>query len=407
MSTITLENILANKSLLASVSEEWLEEKLKKEPYNNQIRALISEKKRDSSREPSDLINEIIKNQSPKKSSIVYIRDIYLEDNKVDASANVETEQKKSNPQVTVIPNQSKTISDKPKVVVKPGASKESMITGAAIGAGAAIVGSIPSLAIPTSENEKMETTEIVSNTANMEKSGLLGFLNRIEGKFGQKEIESKRSEGSSPDVDPMHKVIEKIEQKTTEEKTEVEEVKEDSLKDIVSQEQIVDKEETNEKELEEKALELEESKEESEVFKIIEDSSEQMVFHEKIKKKKGKKKKKKGKDFKQEFRWLSYTDSDYSQKDLDPYTLWINTIDDTRLTKVKKDKKKKKKGKKYGESQEVSDEIISEQLADLLASQGHFMQSIDMYERLSLKNPEKSSFFADKIESIKSKNRS
>lgn len=43
----------------------------------------------------------------------------------------------------------------------------------------------------------------------------------------------------------------------------------------------------------------------------------------------------------------------------------------------------------------------ISETFADLLASQGHTKQAIDMYTRLMEKYPEKSSFFAAKIEAL------
>ena len=43
----------------------------------------------------------------------------------------------------------------------------------------------------------------------------------------------------------------------------------------------------------------------------------------------------------------------------------------------------------------------ISETFADLLASQGHTRQAIDMYTRLMEKYPEKSSFFAAKIKAL------
>lgn len=359
MNEITLENILANRSLLQSVSQDWLEDKLKKEPFNKQLRALLVEKKNKSTGHIADMIDEIIVNQKAKSSSIQYVRDIILEDKSTSASANVVAESKKENPKV-------KKTNDE--------TSKASRITGAAIGAGAAMVGSIPSLAVKASKTEKMETTEIVSNTSSIEESGLLGFLSRIEKKYVAEDLKYERPEGSSPAVDPMRKVMEDvtIEKAATEEST--------PETDTVNP-------------LEQAAIKQ----------KALEDT-DQPIFKKKGKKKKGKKKKKKTSSFQQEFRWLSYTPSDYDQKELDPFTVWINSIDDTRLTKVKK-KKKKKKTKKFQESLEVSGDIISEPLAELLATQGHFMQSIEMYERLSLKNPEKSSFFADKIESIKAKN--
>lgn len=47
---------------------------------------------------------------------------------------------------------------------------------------------------------------------------------------------------------------------------------------------------------------------------------------------------------------------------------------------------------------------VVSETLANLFEKQGLYTKSIKMYERLILKFPEKSSYFADKIENIKSK---
>jgi hypothetical protein len=47
---------------------------------------------------------------------------------------------------------------------------------------------------------------------------------------------------------------------------------------------------------------------------------------------------------------------------------------------------------------------LASETLANLFEKQGLYSKSIEMYERLILKIPEKSSYFADKIEKIKSK---
>ena len=48
------------------------------------------------------------------------------------------------------------------------------------------------------------------------------------------------------------------------------------------------------------------------------------------------------------------------------------------------------------------SDELASETLAILLERQGQFQKAIEIYERLRLKFPEKSAFFADKIQELK-----
>ncbi len=79
-----------------------------------------------------------------------------------------------------------------------------------------------------------------------------------------------------------------------------------------------------------------------------------------------------------------------------------------------KKAKKKKKKAKKKAKkekleqllrsSNEIGDEILSETLAKLLAHQGHADRAIDMYKKLSLLNPKKSSYFAEIIEKLEEK---
>lgn len=62
------------------------------------------------------------------------------------------------------------------------------------------------------------------------------------------------------------------------------------------------------------------------------------------------------------------------------------------------KKKKKKKKKPETAQELELRPDVISETLADLLASQGHIEDANEMYRRLSRKYPEKSSYFASKI---------
>jgi|GEM_PF-3500656 len=72
-----------------------------------------------------------------------------------------------------------------------------------------------------------------------------------------------------------------------------------------------------------------------------------------------------------------------------------------TKSAKARHKKKKKKKKRHYDSGVVLSDEIFSETLADLLATQGHKKQAKHMYEKMRLIYPEKSRFFAAKIEEL------
>jgi hypothetical protein len=69
------------------------------------------------------------------------------------------------------------------------------------------------------------------------------------------------------------------------------------------------------------------------------------------------------------------------------------------------KKKKKKMMHELAARSLETDSEIISEPLADIYAAQGLKSEAIEMYQRLSLQIPEKSDFFAAKIEKLRNSN--
>ena len=84
-----------------------------------------------------------------------------------------------------------------------------------------------------------------------------------------------------------------------------------------------------------------------------------------------------------------------------------------TKAVKAKKDKAKKKKkkgGKKKKKAVEanrqvtLSEGVYSETLAELMVSQGHIDEAIEMYDKMRLIYPEKSRLFAAKIAELNKK---
>ena len=103
---------------------------------------------------------------------------------------------------------------------------------------------------------------------------------------------------------------------------------------------------------------------------------------------------------------WLEQFQSPQVKLQLD------DLMEASRKDLKKKKKKKKKKDNQWPdtkrarqmarESIQEKDDIASVTLATLLEKQGYYEKAIQMYERLSLIFPEKSTFFAQKIENLK-----
>ncbi len=86
-------------------------------------------------------------------------------------------------------------------------------------------------------------------------------------------------------------------------------------------------------------------------------------------------------------------------------YSKWLlsfkrNDID-KKIAKELKEKKKRELAQIANKSITKSSSLVSEPLADLLVHQGHFDEAKKMYEQLMHKNPEKSRYFAAKIENL------
>lgn len=144
----------------------------------------------------------------------------------------------------------------------------------------------------------------------------------------------------------------------------------------------------------------------------------------EKSKKKKKKKSKKSGLSKKESLKILS--------SELDDFTLWLNSLNgdkdheklentiveksdlqsDAQLrSDFKKALKKQQSKKNKDQIKEMIEDSVSDKeniaslsLAELYEKQGYIEKAIDMYEKLRLKNPEKSSFFAAQISKLKDK---
>ncbi len=70
----------------------------------------------------------------------------------------------------------------------------------------------------------------------------------------------------------------------------------------------------------------------------------------------------------------------------------------DQKIKKEEKAAKKRKLEESARKSITKSNTIVSEPLAEILAIQGHLDDAKKMYEQLMMKYPEKSSYFAAKI---------
>jgi len=356
----SLDKIISNPELAKTVSVEWIEQELQKQPYNRFLQGLLEQRTTSSSNfsfsNHESLIESIISDTTRNSQSSFYIKDVTLTTDPTFAEAEISN-------------------------------TKESKITAAAIGAGAIVTGSIMTGAEDAAELKHTIHEEPMSNSEQIEESGLLGFLNRLDGTLPKKQ--------SRPAVDPMLK----------QENYEKEPKKESKVLDLTDENlEEVDMEVVNE--LPEQIPTLKEKDEIEE--EENEEYPDQMIFTDKVGKKKKRKKNKKTTMSKTQYRWSSETAADFNMTSLDPFTEWINTVDGVENTSIKvgkkKKKKKKKKQKKKYKSLEAKPEIASEALATLLTNQGHYNEAIEMYKQLSLKNPEKSSFFAAKIETIKDK---
>ncbi|NNF33617.1 MAG: hypothetical protein HKN68_05890 [Saprospiraceae bacterium] len=129
-----------------------------------------------------------------------------------------------------------------------------------------------------------------------------------------------------------------------------------------------------------------------------------------KKKSKKGSKKKDKKSNKPEQIEDVQSSTSERDLSGLSDFSTWllaqskeshISPLKEKSKKKKKKKLKQKLKKKSAKKKKKKNKNLVSEPLADLLASQGHIEEAVEMYQKLSLIIPEKSAFFAAKIDKI------
>ena len=101
---------------------------------------------------------------------------------------------------------------------------------------------------------------------------------------------------------------------------------------------------------------------------------------------------------------WLSQFEKDLNREmDVPDINKNIEEVENHKIVSIVKEEPKPVSMKKVAErSLHLNNAIVSETLASLLVKQERFSKAIDMYQKLSLKYPEKSHIFAAEIEKLK-----
>ncbi|MGH2644782.1 MAG: hypothetical protein ACRDE2_12585 [Chitinophagaceae bacterium] len=85
-------------------------------------------------------------------------------------------------------------------------------------------------------------------------------------------------------------------------------------------------------------------------------------------------------------------------------FTGWLRTMKRSVTYSVDPDSDGDKSIQDSSENAHPEQDAITETMAEVRASMGHYDKAIAIYEKLSLSNPEKSAYFAQKIEALKNK---
>ena len=96
---------------------------------------------------------------------------------------------------------------------------------------------------------------------------------------------------------------------------------------------------------------------------------------------------------------------SDKLGKQLKSFTEWLKTMKKVNGSKLPETTEATDKAIEHiAEKSNTTEDIITEAMAEVFIQQGKPVKAIEIYEKLSLHNPSKSVFFADKIKNLKGK---
>jgi hypothetical protein len=95
---------------------------------------------------------------------------------------------------------------------------------------------------------------------------------------------------------------------------------------------------------------------------------------------------------------------SDKLGKQLKSFTEWLKTIKKTHNYTPPEPKQVDQSVAQLAEKSNIETEVITEAMAEVFLQQGKISKANEVYEKLSLQNPAKSTYFAGKIENLKEK---
>jgi hypothetical protein len=97
--------------------------------------------------------------------------------------------------------------------------------------------------------------------------------------------------------------------------------------------------------------------------------------------------------------------ENDKLSKQLKSFTAWLKTMKKVNIEKLAEQSQPlDHRVEQMAEKSNLTEEVLTESMAEVYLSQGKTQKAIETYQKLSLQNPSKSAYFADLIQKIKAK---